>query len=36
MSVLALRPVGTRITRMMVAGSTWGLTLSAGFFLNAV
>ena len=36
LSVLALRRNGARMTRMMVAGTIWGLTLSAGFFLNAL
>ena len=36
LSVLALRPSGARVTRMITAGTVWGLTLSAGFFLNAL
>ena len=35
LSVLALR-LGARVTRIMVAGSLWGITLSAGFFLNVL
>jgi len=34
-SVLALRRGRFSMTRTIVAGSIWGLTLSAGFFLNA-
>ena len=35
-SVLALRLNRGTIARMILAGSLWGLALSAGFFVNAV
>jgi hypothetical protein len=35
-SALALRLNRGSIARMVAAGSLWGLTLSAGFFVNAV
>jgi hypothetical protein len=36
LSVLAVRLNRVAMTRMMAAGSLWGLTLSAGFFLSAL
>jgi hypothetical protein len=36
LSVLAVRLNRVAMTRMLAAGSLWGLTLSAGFFLNAL
>ena len=35
-SALVLRLNRSSITRMITAGTLWGLTLSAGFFINAV
>jgi hypothetical protein len=35
-SNLALRLDRTAMTRMFVAGSIWGLVLSAGFLINAI
>ena len=35
-SNLAWRLDRTAIARIFVAGSTWGLVLSAGFFINAI
>jgi hypothetical protein len=35
-SALALRLDRSSIARMVTAGGLWGLTVSAGFFINAV
>jgi len=35
-SALAARLDRTAMTRMFVAGSVWGLVLSAGFLINAI
>jgi len=35
-SALALRINRGAIARMIAAGSLWGLTVSAGFFINAI
>jgi len=35
-SILVFRLNRVAMTRMIAAGSIWGLTLSAGFFLNAL
>jgi hypothetical protein len=35
-SVIALRLGRGTIARMFAAGSLWGVTLSAGFFINAI
>jgi len=36
LSVMALQFNRGSVARMVAAGSLWGLTLSAGFFINAV
>lgn len=35
-SALALRFDRAAMTRMLAAGTVWGLTLSAGFFINTL